>query len=106
MSDLSTDKSVPAWARVIGFIGVPSAIAVFLVYSLVGGISDRLDTLTNSTNGLTKSTNDMIKEIQSERSANKVSLDNIWRATAADCVNTSQNEIERNRCLGWEPLIK
>lgn len=97
---------MPWWVKAIGLIGVPSAIALFFSWTLVADIKSTLDELNTSVTILINQNAADREQDKIERTQDRNTLNNIWLATAADCVNTAQTETERNRCLGWEPLVR
>jgi hypothetical protein len=82
---------LPSWARVIFVVGVPSAIAIFLVY--IGGknipqIILELAAIRNQ-----------IQSVQSTLSDIKIQNEATFRMLQRTCYNTAKSDPDRQRCF-------
>lgn len=73
----------PWWARALYVYGVPSAIALFLVYQLTEGFADDLRAHAESTH---------------------TAIEELIQLTTVICVNEADDQMERNRCFATELL--
>lgn len=98
MSDTTTTESnsgltgLPQWARVIFLLGVPSAIALFLVYHLT----------TFGTTGIAELHRMMdlhAQEANQHASESKRTDAGILRVLQGICLNAATNKEEQRRCL-------
>jgi hypothetical protein len=102
---LSTSE-LPAWLRAAGVLGVPSMIALFLVWTLTTAFTGRLATLEQSMRAQTELLRQVLAASQARQlDADHVrehfdeslrSLTGILRST---CVNAASTDQARARCL-------
>jgi hypothetical protein len=83
------------WMRFIAFIGVPAAIALFLVYRLDGRSADEIAGISSELRAHTAAANYSAAELTDHRSETKT-LIALMRAI---CVNTSKNDQQRRECV-------
>lgn len=83
---------LPTWARVLGLLGVPSAIAVYLVYSLANfatvGVSD-----------LNRKMDAHAAVMVNHDVAAMRSSEAMTRILLRICVNTAKTDPDRQRCV-------
>lgn len=92
----STDTDGMPWqVKALGFIGVPSAIALYLVYSLVSGITPAVLSMQSTMSTLVISMNN----IALDHAAAKQQNEQILRVLRASCVNSATDNEARERCL-------
>lgn len=83
---------LPNWARVVALVGVPSTIALFLVYALT----------TFATNGLAELHRQMDAHAQvmlQHDAETKRGSEAMTRVLLRICLNTSDTDDERQRCI-------
>lgn len=90
-------KDLPIWARVVGYIGIPGSIAIYLVYTVTSSIAPAIENLTKV---LLEHNIAAVGMIEDVRDSNNI----IRNIMLADCLNNSENLVERNRCVGFESL--
>jgi hypothetical protein len=86
---------IPWQIRAIVLMGVPSAIACYLVWVLASNISPSLSAQGQTLNQLVLSVSNMRDEHSQMRAVNEAML----RVLQASCVNNAKDSIERERCL-------
>jgi hypothetical protein len=82
---------LPIWARVLGIIGIPSGIAVFLVWmgaNYLPKIGAQIDSNTNQ-----------IARIRDAQLAHDAQTEYTYRLLQRICTNTAKTEFERQRCF-------
>ncbi len=82
---------LPSWARIIFVIGVPSAIAVFLVYvgsKNIPQIMIELAVIQNSE----RANHILLTDIKSQNEA-------MYRMLQRTCYNTAKTESDRSKCF-------
>ena len=84
-------RSLPVWGRVLALIGIPGAIAVFLVWQ---GASE-LPRLTRQQAELTAE----LTRLQSQLQQAQVTIGQQRRLLQRICINTSKSDEERERCF-------
>lgn len=89
------DNSMPWQIKAIGLIGVPSAIAIYLVLSLDQGIRADNRTLRESLNYHTQQTE--VSRVQNEKILN--TLESIKRSQDRTCANTAKTYADRSECF-------
>jgi hypothetical protein len=90
---------LPPWARFVAVVGVPSAIAVYLIWVTTSSLSmrveminDRLSQHAEVTSGASARLNEFV---QADEQYSRVVLELMQRI----CLNTASNETERSACL-------
>lgn len=86
--DTKVNGDMPWQVRAIGIFGVPSVIAMFLVYTMASNIGP----LTNSIDALTAEVRQTNTQARAEYMAMR-------RLLTANCLNGAQNQEEQRRCL-------
>lgn len=85
-------SGLPQWARVIALVGVPSAIALFLVYSLADFATTGVAELHRQMDAHAQV---MVQhDVESKRGAEAMT-----RVLFRICLNTSKTDDERSRCV-------
>jgi hypothetical protein len=97
---MSTD--VNPWAKLILQIGVPSAIALFLVYSLMGEVR------TNLATNLQLMREHVANQAQQQRALDDVNftLQQIVGVQRQTCVGTARNTDDRNACWAATRVVR
>ena len=90
---------LPQWARVVGLVGIPGAIALYLVFSLASfatsGLADlRLEVMTNRQATQQHEAEAMRRDLEARRAA-----DALRHLLQQICFNTSNTDAERQRCV-------
>lgn len=93
-SDTPSD-GLPWQIKAIGIIGVPSAIALFLVYSMVSGIVPAMLSMQTTMSNIVTA----VGNIASDHVQQKAQNEQILKVLRANCVNNAKDAIERERCL-------
>ena len=94
-----TQDGMPWWVKAITFFGVPSAIALWLVYLLGTTIANA--TLTNSTALIEhhQATSSLVNVINTEHQEHKLDSVIIQQLLQAMCVNAAADSDERGNCF-------
>lgn len=82
---------LPVWARVLGIIGIPSGIAVFLVWmgaNYLPKISAQIEINANE-----------IRRIRDAQITHEAQSEYTFRLLQRICTNTAKTEFERQRCF-------
>lgn len=87
-----TNGSAPWYVKAIGVVGVPAAIALYLVYYLTNVAPTKAEVMVLG---------DQLKVHVSSTSSD---LTDIKRILIASCVNAGHTDVERLRCLGQVPI--
>lgn len=95
VSDLGGIDGMPWQVKAIGIIGVPSAIAIYLVFSIVQGVVPAIANVQTTTNSLVIAMNEMTKD----HTAVRIQNENMFRVLQATCVNAAKTNEERERCF-------
>lgn len=93
-SDTSTD-GLPWQLKAVGVIGVPSAIAIYLVYSLINGI---IPALVNG-NALLSSHMSQMGLFVADQTTIKMQNEDILKVLRISCTNQAKTDSDRDRCL-------
>jgi hypothetical protein len=83
---LANGNGLPAWVRAVGFIGIPGAIALFLVYTTTAEVP----ALTREVH-----TNSARLQVVQQQHAEM----NLYRMLQRICSNTASTAEERTRCF-------
>jgi len=86
-----TNESLPVWARIMTWVGVPSAAFAWILYWLTTTLSAQIATNTLAI----KATNDLIAQHESARQTDSAVLRYYLFGV---CLNTATNEAARSRC--------
>lgn len=84
-------NGLPNWAKIIGIIGIPGAIAIFLVWM----IANELPELVAHANANSNSIAELNRKIQEQQ----VQADITFRLLQRICSNTAKTEFEKQRCF-------
>lgn len=87
--------SMPWWVKAIGFVGVPSVIALGLVYALVTSIAPLMINNNKMLTDHMLQMSTMVAEQQQIRGQNE----RIIKVLTSSCVNGAKTQDERNRCI-------
>lgn len=83
---------LPQWVRAIALVGVPSAIALYLVYNLTGFATTGLASLQRQM--------DAHAQVLIQHDANTLrNADALLRVMLRVCLNTAKNTDDRQRCV-------
>ena len=93
--DENGDNGMPWQVKAIGLIGVPSALAIYFSYSIVGDI--RINQQNVKENLALHST--QTQSVMEQNRQLLISLDNLKRTMDKICANTARNYTERNECF-------
>lgn len=91
----SIPNNMPWQIKAIGLVGVPSAIAIYLVLSLDQGI--RADNKALRENLVMHA--QQTQFLSEQNSKLVISIDSLKRSIDRICANTSRNFTERNECF-------
>ena len=94
-TDSMDTDGLPIWAKVIGLIGVPSAIAVYLVWALVSEIAPGLVKVNNLLADHIFQMSSFISGQQELKNQNE----SILRVLRTSCANQSKSDRDRENCL-------
>lgn len=86
--DLIESSPLPWWVKAIGVVGVPSAIAIYLVWTIASGLVPAMAEMQKTLNA-----------VAADHIVSKSQNDNILRVLRASCVNQAQTNDARERCL-------
>lgn len=86
---------MPWWVKAIGFIGVPSAIAIYLVVALVRGI---VPALMDGNKLLIEHIGQMNSFVSGQQEIKNQNTD-ILRVLKTSCANSAKTEMDREKCL-------
>jgi hypothetical protein len=88
---LANGNGLPAWVRAVGFIGIPGAIALFLVYTTTAEVPALTrEVHTNSAR---------LQVVQQQHAEMNDKLDSLYRMLQRICSNTASTAEERTRCF-------
>lgn len=105
MTETQNQDGMPWWVKAITFFGVPSAIAMYLVYILANNISGSIHSISNTLLEHNSMTAALVRQIEEEHSTYRLDSSTVRRILLANCVNSATSEMERNRCVGIEPVL-
>lgn len=92
--DGSKDGEYPVWVKIIYFFGLPSAIAIYLVYYLVIGVSAGIVDIKEGT-----AKNDInIQYLIKQSGRQDIKMDVMNRLLQQICYNTAETADARNNC--------
>ena len=83
--------SLPIWVRALGVIGIPGAIAVFLVWIFAQDVP-RISRLVEANTTELDAQRELLK-------AQQIKTDETFRLLQRICNNTAKTEEERQRCF-------
>lgn len=86
---------IPWWVRAVIYMGVPAAIACYLVYILAQTVSASQFQMQSTLNTLVLS----VSAMQSEHGQIKMVNESMLRVLQASCVNSATSEEKRANCL-------
>lgn len=91
----SFDDGLPWWVKAIFLMGVPSAIACYLVYALVSAVVPGMLGLQEQVSRLAI----QVGSVQTDHASQKVQNDRIIAILQASCANAAKDNFERDRCF-------
>lgn len=91
-SDDYSVGTVPIWVKAITFFGVPSSIAMYLVYMMAGTHATDVKTTNELLNAHIKLST-AIEQRQEQQA------ETLRRVLIALCVNSAKDESQRSRCV-------
>ena len=86
---------LPAWARAIAYLGVPSAIALFLVYFITQQVSGDVRDLQQAVQAEVAA----VARVLSYQMDHSDDIDGMTRVLTRICVNTAETDSQRDECL-------
>ena len=92
--DIGID-GMPWWVKAIGFVGVPSAIAMYLIYALVANVVPAMFEMQKTMNTLAV----QIGTVSTEHQESKRQNEEIIKVLRGTCLNQSKTYEEKSRCL-------
>lgn len=95
VTDAGGVDGMPWQVKAVGIIGVPSAIAIYLVYSMVQGVVPAIANVQTTTNSLVLAMGELTKDHAAVRMQNESMI----RILQATCVNAAKTNEERERCF-------
>lgn len=84
-------EAIPPWARAIGFIGIPGAIALFLVWAGANDIPRISREVEANQTGIL-----YVQKLQEQQI---LKTEQTYRLLQRICSNTAKTDIERQRCF-------
>lgn len=105
MSNGSDDKSIPWQVRSVFFMGVPSALAIYFAYVIVTSYFTDIKSINNVLIDHNNAAVGLSETIKEEHIQHKDYNTEIIKLLLATCVNNAKSELDRNKCLGTEPLL-
>lgn len=93
-----SEQSIPWQVRAIGFIGVPSAIAIYLIWWITSTLAPQLNSISTLLSEHQSTTVAVIEMIKTDRIHSGVTNDLLVKLLRSNCINNSNNAIERDRC--------
>ena len=103
MPNGETPDGTPWWVKFVTLVGVPSAIACYLVFRLADSYFGEIQQLNEAFFSQNNSVNALVVKVQEEHVFHKMESELLRRILMANCINASTDAIERGRCLGTEP---
>lgn len=98
MTDNHPD-GMPWWVKAITFFGVPSAIALYLVYILATTIASATVLNTNTLIRVAQQSTELINTIERERQEDRYNNIMIQQILQAMCYNAAASSDERANCF-------
>lgn len=95
--DMAENKEYPWWVRAIYLIGIPSAIAGYLVYTLSTGVNSTVNLINTNLQAHQIDTSYLIKANQESQSQQRV----MYNLLQQICINTARTAEDRQNC--WNP---
>jgi hypothetical protein len=89
------DEGMPWQVKALGIVGVPAAIAIYLVWALVSQIAPAI----LSMNSLLSAHVAQMTTLMGEQTQIKNQNEAIIRILKTSCVNAAKDMVERERCL-------
>lgn len=86
---------MPWWVKAIGFVGVPSAIAMYLIYALVANVVPAMFEMQKTMNNLAVA----VGNISTEHAESKRQTEEMLKVLRGSCLNQAKSYEEKNRCL-------
>jgi hypothetical protein len=92
--DLGID-GMPWWVKAIGFVGVPSAIAMFLVWALVSNVIPVMLEMQKTVNTMAV----QVATVSAEHAESKRQTEEMLKVLRGSCLNGAKSYEEKTRCL-------
>lgn len=92
--DTFSGEAMPWQIKAVGLVGVPSAIAIYLVYTLASGIVPAMQEMSRTQNSILIAMTTLSMDHATSRSQN----DSILRVLRTTCSNNAQTMDARERC--------
>ncbi len=86
---------MPWWVKAIGFVGVPAAIAMYLIWALVQNVVPAMFEMQKTMTTMASS----IASVSADHAASKVQNDDILKVLRGTCLNQAKTYDDRMRCL-------
>jgi membrane protein insertase Oxa1/YidC/SpoIIIJ len=93
-----SDGALPAWLRAAVLLGVPSVIALFLVYMLTTTVALRIATIEASLATLLQRITTMEQQRDEQHERLQDDMQQVQQALRALCVAVARREEDRGRC--------
>lgn len=98
-----TNWNAPWQVKILAQYGVPSAIALYLVYGLSAAMPTRAEIVSLAEQRKAEIAA-ISKSLDTHVSTTSNDLADIKRILAASCVNQAATDVQRLRCLGQIPI--
>jgi hypothetical protein len=99
MSNGEIHTEMPWWIKAITFFGVPSTIALYLVYLLASTIASSVQTNAIALIEHNSTAVILSNEIRTTQIESKITNERMMRVLRTICINGAANQGERTRCL-------
>jgi len=86
---------MPWWVKAIGFVGVPSAIAMFLIWALVQNVVPAVLEMQKTVNTMAV----QVATVSAEHAESKRQTEEVIKVLRGNCINQAKSYEEKNRCL-------
>ena len=103
-------EGLPHWLRAAVMLGVPSVIALFLVYALVAQFGARIGGIETEQAGQTRVMEFLGKAIEERQAEVRVNreyfdrrMDALERLVRYNCLQTARDESQKANCVRGEP---
>ncbi len=92
---MEINGKLPAWARAIAYLGVPSAIALFLVHFITQQVAGDVRALQQAV----QSSGAAVTRVLTYQMDHSDDIDGLTRVLLRICVNTAETDSQREACL-------
>lgn len=90
-----TLDGMPWWVKAIGLVGVPSAIALYLIWALVNAVIPTVVQMQQMLSDHMKAQ----ERMREEQSLTNTRTDTIIKVLRITCINQAKDDVSRERCL-------